>query len=66
MPLSPAPTACLSLGAEGNVDELRGYTEKYLRCRKEQQGQLPGEPDPRATNELLPDLRTLAFLGLNI
>lgn len=48
------------------MDLLRGLHWDVFRGRMEQQGQLPGEPDHRATNKPCPELRTRVFLDLDI
>lgn len=47
-----------------HMDQLRGLD--CCTCRMEQQGQLPGDLDHRATNKPFPDFRTRAFLGVDI
>lgn len=59
------PTACGSLGAEGNAHQFWSPHWEVVRCRMEQQGQLPENSDHRAINKLCPDLRTLVFLDLD-
>ena len=67
IPTETCPDNLLVPGGRGELWTSSGvYTEKYSSCRMEKQGQLPGEPDHRATKKPRPDLRTRIFLDLDI